>query len=143
MNKCALLLLLLCLSTVSCSTAIISRGQYRDILKHDSDKALVQATIGQPLKSGNLRQGALQYSYDYFRVKGRVIPNEYELSGHMQGIILSLGIFEIFAFPASLVMVPIDSRKEHDLWVFYFSDGKYMNHNSDSWPYSAKEPDQK
>ena len=40
------------------------------------------------------------------------------MAGYIQGIGLTLGIFDLVCLPMSLVMVPLDSQKDHNLWGF-------------------------
>ncbi len=142
MNRNLLAALLISLVTTGCSSVIVGRGQYRNVLSEGSTREQVRAAIGHPLSSGDWKGGE-HYSYDYFRINGRVAPNEHELFLYTTGIIYSLGLVEIYAFPASLVMVPLDCRKEHDLWVYYRPDNSYFKHETDSWPFSVRSSNEK
>ena len=133
---------MLCLAATGCSTAIVSRGQHRAILSEGSSREQVRALIGQPLRTGVWASGDVAYPYDYWRIKGRVAPNDYALFAYHEGVWRSLGLVELFAFPAAAVMVPLDCRKEHDLWVYYRPDTWYWKHDTDSWPFVARSPDE-
>ena len=85
-----------------------------------------------------MESGETGYTYDYYRIQGRMAPNEAEVFCYGVAIVYTLGLYDIYAFPASLIMVPRDSRREHDLWVYYRSDDTYFTHDSDSWPFRIR-----
>lgn len=123
--------LLLPLVLTGCSAIVIGSGQHRDILNSKSNRDKVRAKLGSPIES--LMTGSQQY--DYYRVTGRVVPDDTEFGGYVQGIGLSFGILEVFALPIAVVMVPLDWHRDHQLKINYNSKGAYVNHSTDSWPF--------
>ena len=127
------IIILLPLILTGCSTLIVGSGRHGDILNQESNRSKVRAKLGAPIES--CTTGDRQY--DYYHVAGRVIPDETELNGYIQGIVLSFGTVEVFALPMACVMVPLDSKKEHKLTVFYRPNGNYLRHDTDVWPFQG------
>ena len=132
--------MLMCLSLTGCSSLIIGSGKYRDVLRYEVSRNEIRARIGTPIDSGELTDGDLQGRYDWFSIQGRVIPNEWDMTGYVQGIVLTFGLFEVLFLPASIVMVPMDATKPHNLWVYYDENDMYIIHESDCWPFKTDAP---
>jgi len=133
-------IILLLLTLTGCSSLIVGTGKYRDVLQYGNTREDVRAKIGIPFESGRIEENNTFRSYDWFLINGRVVPNNMDMAGYTQGIILTLGVLDVIFLPLSMVMVPLDSRKEHNLWVYYDEMGNYIIHESSNWPFVTKPP---
>jgi len=95
------------------------------MLTEGADRPLIRSELGKPLEMGQTVTGR---DYDIYVIKGKIAASEMEAAGHVQGIMLSFGVLEIICLPVSLIALPFQMRKVHELIVWYDDKDNYTGH---------------